>query len=174
MVSLSLPSFQRMIACDSAIGPPVTACMSCRLEGLPITRRGPSAITSTQWVCCIACRYVLPRPEGRRCLVISSKGGTTSWQRNGTVLHRFPSALPNGSQYTQAAAEIFCILDCVFHEPDATYYVMDLMCWKVSTVKVAEACKSHAGSKPCIAAISVEGAASRCVGGCVHSVASVA
>ena len=26
--------------------------------------------------------------------------------------------------------DAFCILDCIFHEEDATYYIMDTMCWK--------------------------------------------
>ena len=72
----------------------------------------------------------MPRPEGQRCLVIAGHGKTISRQRTGAILHSFPSALPNGSRATGAASDIFCILDCIFHEPDATYYVMDLLCWK--------------------------------------------
>ncbi len=41
--------------------------------------------------------YVTPRPEGTRCLVIANRGLTVSRKRNGQLLHRFPSALPNGS-----------------------------------------------------------------------------
>jgi len=26
--------------------------------------------------------------------------------------------------------DAYCILDCIFHEADATYYIMDAMCWK--------------------------------------------
>lgn len=25
----------------------------------------------------------------------------------------------------------YCVLDCIFHERDATFYVLDVMCWKV-------------------------------------------
>ena len=58
------------------------------------------------------------------------QGGTISRMRNGRILHRFSSWLPNGSRSTQAGSEQYCILDCIFHEPDDTYYLLDVMCWK--------------------------------------------
>jgi hypothetical protein len=42
--------------------------------------------------------YVLPRPEGKRALVVASNGKTVSRLRNGRRLHHFPSALPGGSR----------------------------------------------------------------------------
>ncbi|CAD7696610.1 unnamed protein product [Ostreobium quekettii] len=72
----------------------------------------------------------MPRPEGRRCLVTSASGITVSRLRSGSLLHRFQSALPSGSQDTAGPANSFCILDCVFQEGKNTYYVMDLMCWR--------------------------------------------
>lgn len=42
--------------------------------------------------------YVLPRPAGKQCLVVSSNGTTVSRLRNGRILHCFPSALPNGAR----------------------------------------------------------------------------
>ena len=73
----------------------------------------------------------MPRPEGRRCLVISSQHTTISRHRNGSILHKFSSTLPNGSRESAAGSgDDFCILDCVFHEPDSVYYVLDMMCWK--------------------------------------------
>ncbi|KAL3143993.1 hypothetical protein ABBQ32_003801 [Trebouxia sp. C0010 RCD-2024] len=75
--------------------------------------------------------YVMPRPEGRRCLVISSQHMTISRHRNGSMLHKFPSILPNGSRESSAGSgDDFCILDCVFHEAASVYYVLDMMCWK--------------------------------------------
>ncbi|CAN6464783.1 unnamed protein product [Victoria cruziana] len=76
--------------------------------------------------------YVFPRPAGKRCFVVSSNGTTVSRLRNGTVLHHFPSALPNGARTKEVLgpASMFCILDCVFHEPDQTYYVIDMICWR--------------------------------------------
>ena len=48
--------------------------------------------TATDWL-------VLPRPAGVRCIVVASGGSTVSRQRNGKILHRFPSALPSGSRF---------------------------------------------------------------------------
>ena len=73
----------------------------------------------------------MPRPEGKRCLVISSQHTTVSRHRNGSTLHKFSSRLPNGSRASTAGSgDNFCILDCVFHESDSVYYVLDIMCWK--------------------------------------------
>ncbi|XP_073313007.1 uncharacterized protein [Primulina huaijiensis] len=75
--------------------------------------------------------YVFARPSGKRCFVVSSNGTTVSRLRNGTMLHRFLSALPNGSRSSNSShsGQSYCILDCIFHEPDQTYYVIDLVCW---------------------------------------------
>lgn len=62
------------------------------------------------------CRYVFARPAGKRCFVVSSHGTTVSRLRNGTMLHRFPSALPSGARKTGASKAGYCILDCIFHE----------------------------------------------------------
>lgn len=63
-------------------------------------------------------RYVFARPAGKRCFVVSSNGTTVSRLRNGSLLHRFPSSLPNGSKSRDASrsAQSYCILDCIFHE----------------------------------------------------------
>ncbi|CAI5971126.1 unnamed protein product [Closterium sp. NIES-65] len=62
--------------------------------------------------------FVMPRPDGRRCLVVSANGTTVSRLRNGRILHRFPSHLPNGARAPgiAAGAHVYCILDCIFHE----------------------------------------------------------
>lgn len=80
------------------------------------------------WVC----RYVFARPAGKRCLVVSSNGSTVSRLRNGSSLHHFPSALPNGARTrdVSGSAQSYCILDCIFHEPDQVYYVIDMICWR--------------------------------------------
>lgn len=66
----------------------------------------------------VLCRYVFVRPSGKRCFVVSSNGITVSRLRNGSVLHRFPSALPGGSRARDASgpAQSYSILDCIFHE----------------------------------------------------------
>ncbi|CAK4682995.1 unnamed protein product [Aphanomyces euteiches] len=74
--------------------------------------------------------FVLPRPDGKRCLVISSNGSTIARTTSGSVLKKFPSALPCGSRKTNAGQDGYCVLDCIFHEEDSTFYVLDVMCWK--------------------------------------------
>ncbi|GAX78844.1 hypothetical protein CEUSTIGMA_g6282.t1 [Chlamydomonas eustigma] len=77
--------------------------------------------------------YVLPRPEGKRCLLVSSGGRTVSRLRSGSVLHNLQSSLPEGgggpssSCGREAAA---CMLDCIYHESDRTYYAQDLLMWR--------------------------------------------
>ncbi|XP_055821786.1 uncharacterized protein LOC129890242 [Solanum dulcamara] len=74
--------------------------------------------------------YVFARPAGKRCFVVSSNGTTISRLRNGILLHHFPSALPNGARTNNSkSAQSYCILDCIFHESDKTYYVIDGVCW---------------------------------------------
>ncbi|XP_059444969.1 uncharacterized protein LOC132176706 [Corylus avellana] len=76
--------------------------------------------------------YVFARPSGKRCFVVSTNGTTVSRLRNGSMLHRFPSALPNGARTRDASgsAQSYTILDCIFHEADQTYYVIDMVCWR--------------------------------------------
>lgn len=71
---------------------------------------------------------VLARPEGKRCLVIASRGKTISRSKNGSIMHTFQSQLPDGSSYT--AGRGYCILDCIYHDQNRTYYIIDAMCWK--------------------------------------------
>ncbi|KAL6191415.1 hypothetical protein ACLB2K_037806 [Fragaria x ananassa] len=83
--------------------------------------------------------FVLARPAGERCLVVSYDGctvsrrrnvATVSRRRNGAILHRFPSALPDGSRCRTKAQPSCSILDCIFNEMDQTYYVIDMVCWR--------------------------------------------
>lgn len=62
-------------------------------------------------------------------------GGGCLWVVSGSqVLHKFSSVLPSGSRAhgrgSGSSSSSFSILDCIFHEPDRTYYVVDLLCWK--------------------------------------------
>lgn len=74
--------------------------------------------------------FVLPRPEGQRCLVIASGAATTARTKDGSILEVFPSALPNGSPTTGAGRDNFSILDCIFHRESGTFFVFDMMCWR--------------------------------------------
>lgn len=66
--------------------------------------------------------FVLPRPEGQRCLVVASRGCTVARSRTGRVLDRFQSALPAGGPGSRGSEH--SILDCILHEGDSTYYVL--------------------------------------------------
>ena len=70
--------------------------------------------------------FVLPRPEGQRCLVISSRGQTVSRLRNGgVVLERFHSGLPaGGSGGSGSRGGDTCIVDCIYNTESQTYYVL--------------------------------------------------
>lgn len=48
----------------------------------------------------------MPRPEGRRCLVIAARGQTTARLRNGVLFERFASLLPAGGPGTPAGADV--------------------------------------------------------------------
>lgn len=62
---------------------------------------------------------VMPRPEGKRCLLeTSSRGQTVTRGRNGYVVHNLKSSLPAS-----------CCIDCIFHEPNKTFYALDLIAW---------------------------------------------
>ncbi|KAG8053727.1 hypothetical protein GUJ93_ZPchr0001g33115 [Zizania palustris] len=61
---------------------------------------------------------------------------TISRVRNGSILHRFPSALPNGSKRDiSGPASSYSILDCIFHEvlpvPAARSFLYLLSFWSV-------------------------------------------
>eukprot|EP01118_Nematostelium_gracile_P006682 TRINITY_DN2150_c0_g1_i1.p1 TRINITY_DN2150_c0_g1~~TRINITY_DN2150_c0_g1_i1.p1 ORF type:complete len:206 (-),score=41.72 TRINITY_DN2150_c0_g1_i1:341-883(-) len=66
--------------------------------------------------------------QSKRCIVVSSAGKTISRLDNGVILHTFSSNLPNGSR-GQMGTKNACILDCTFHEPTQTYFVLDIMLW---------------------------------------------
>jgi hypothetical protein len=78
--------------------------------------------------------FVVARPEGKHCLVISSNGTTVARDRAGRLLHRFQSLLPNGSARSSYGANDYCILDCVMNDDLETIFVVDVICWKGQTM----------------------------------------
>ena len=81
--------------------------------------------------------YVIPRVEGRRCLVISSRGRTVSRDKNGMVIHHFLSRLPTAARMVTVQSlaihgngNDFSIFDCIYNDDTQAYYVLDVMCWK--------------------------------------------
>ena len=68
-------------------------------------------------------------PVGRRSLIVSARKTTNAYSRVGGLLKNFPSLLPGGSKRSHSGQRDYCILDCIFHEPSLSYYVLDIMCW---------------------------------------------
>ena len=69
-------------------------------------------------------------PIGKRCLVISSHGTTSAYDRIGQLINNFPSLLPGGCSRTyRLSSRDYCILDCIYHEISRTFHVLDVMCW---------------------------------------------
>ena len=81
-----------------------------------------------------------------------------SRSKTGHVLHRFQSDLPNGmfivvvsvrlkhthtnlvgSKYRVKGQDQHTVLDCIFYDATKTYYVVDILCWKVRCIY----CKSN-------------------------------
>nr|XP_043614818.1 snurportin-1 [Erigeron canadensis] len=109
---------------------------AAKLKGYEARRWYASQLMLPEWMIDVPDRlnhdwYVFARPSGKRCFVVSSNGTTVSRLRNGSQLHRFPSSLPNGAKTKEGSrsAHSYCILDCIFHELDQTYYVIDMVCW---------------------------------------------
>ncbi|GJY34054.1 snurportin-1 [Tanacetum coccineum] len=105
---------------------------AAKLKGPEARRWFASQLMLPEWMIDVPDRlnhdwYVFARPSGKRCFVVSSNGTTVSRLRNGSLLHRFPSALPNGAKTRDRSAQSYCILDCIFHELDQTYYVIDMV-----------------------------------------------
>ncbi|XP_044486701.1 snurportin-1 [Mangifera indica] len=112
-------------------------CQASKLKGAEARKWFASQLMLPEWMIDVPDRlthdwYVLARPAGKRCIVVSSNGTTVSRLRNGSVLHHFPSALPCGARTRDqsGSSQSYCILDCIFHESDQTYYVIDMVCWR--------------------------------------------
>jgi snurportin-1 len=62
--------------------------------------------------------------------VIAARGATTARLRSGALFERFSSALPGGAQGQPGGGgdDSYSILDCVYHEPDQTYYALGEAC----------------------------------------------
>uniref|UniRef100_T1ILI8 Snurportin-1 n=1 Tax=Strigamia maritima TaxID=126957 RepID=T1ILI8_STRMM len=74
--------------------------------------------------------YFMLCPIGRRCLVMTNKGHTVAFSRNGHFLKQFSSHLPGGNNHEQKSRNEYTTLDCVLSATEHTFYVLDIMCWK--------------------------------------------
>ncbi|KAL1541300.1 snurportin-1-like [Salvia divinorum] len=69
--------------------------------------------------------YVCARPAGKCCFVVSSNGVTVSRLRNGSMLHHFPSALPNNSCRHAHYESENTPLVLVWKDESCSQYVLD-------------------------------------------------
>ncbi|XP_022334517.2 uncharacterized protein LOC111131337 [Crassostrea virginica] len=78
-------------------------------------------------------------PWGKRNLVVSSRGRTHAYAKNGSRVNSFSSHLPGGNygQKGKSRGENV-ILDCIFDEKEGIYYVLDIMCWSSHPVYDSE------------------------------------
>jgi snurportin-1 len=74
--------------------------------------------------------FVMPRPEGQRCLVVSGKGSTIARLRNGVLFDQFQSNLPGGAREDTSGACSSSILDCIYDKVSRKYYVVDMLTWR--------------------------------------------
>lgn len=86
-----------------------------------------------------AANYLMvPCPVGRRNLVVTSRGVTRAYAKNGRVVNTFQSMLPGGSRNVHQWKSDSTILDCIYDEVSRTYYVLDMMCWKKTPIYDSE------------------------------------
>ncbi|XWS60273.1 hypothetical protein CRYUN_Cryun07bG0022300 [Craigia yunnanensis] len=121
---------------SGALSKDLDVCRASKLRGPEVRKWFARQLMLPEWMIDVPDRlsqdwYVFGRPAGKRCFVVSSNGTTVSRQRNGSILHHFPSALPAGAKTRDGSGSAlsYCILDCIFHELDQTYYVIDIVCW---------------------------------------------
>lgn len=72
--------------------------------------------------------YVLV-PEGRRNLVMASRGCTSAYARNGRKVSQFPSVLPGGNLRQKSCKRVTTLLDCIYSPQERCYYVLDVIMW---------------------------------------------
>jgi hypothetical protein len=101
---------------------------------------------------------VVPRPAGLQCLVIAKKDFTIARDSEGVILAKFSSALHSGSvsssdAYQHSNEDYYhrpdgldgsssdgagmsgtVILDCIFNEDSASFFVIDCLLWGTATV----------------------------------------
>ncbi|XP_076354540.1 snurportin-1 isoform X2 [Tachypleus tridentatus] len=73
-------------------------------------------------------------PEGKRNLVIASRGHTRAFTKSGYHINTFPSELPGGNRKQRKHAVDYTLLDCVFNEKEKTFFILDIMCWRSNPV----------------------------------------
>jgi len=79
-------------------------------------------------------------PVGKRLLLVANKGHTTAYTKSGHALNKFPSLLPGGSFKTwkKSSSSSFTILDCIYDEINRTYWMLDLISYKGTSMYESE------------------------------------
>ncbi|KAF6198689.1 hypothetical protein GE061_008441, partial [Apolygus lucorum] len=72
--------------------------------------------------------YYTMCPEGKRSIVVASKGSTIAFSRRGAFMMKFPSALPGGNPDSFTA---YTVIDCIFNFTTQTYYILDVLIWGI-------------------------------------------
>ncbi|XP_059046902.1 snurportin-1 isoform X1 [Achroia grisella] len=72
--------------------------------------------------------YVTPCPKGIRMLVVAHQGTTKCYSKYGQFRYEFRTELPGGNR-CNAFRNKCCVLDCFYHEPNNTMYILDLLAW---------------------------------------------
>ncbi|KAG5035736.1 hypothetical protein JHK87_010646 [Glycine soja] len=70
--------------------------------------------------------------KGHRACVCTSSGRVVSLSKHHSVAEKFVFARPSGKRCFVVSKKdpSYSILDCIFHEADQTYYVIDMVCWR--------------------------------------------
>ena len=77
--------------------------------------------------------FMVSCPNGRRCIVIATKGETKVYSRNGRLMTRFQSHLPGGSKKTIQKSSRSTILDCIYVEQNHRFWILDVISWNGCT-----------------------------------------
>lgn len=72
---------------------------------------------------------MVPCPVGMRVLLVAGRGRTKAYTKHGRYIFEFQSALPGGrfKQFYKTAKNT--ILDCIYHKPTESFYILDLIAW---------------------------------------------
>ncbi|MFH4976581.1 hypothetical protein AB6A40_003290 [Gnathostoma spinigerum] len=74
---------------------------------------------STDWICVLC-------PVGKRCLVVASRGVTSSYSKSGYLMKQFSSFLPGGNRSSKGH---YTLLDCIFVLSTKTFFCLDIIAW---------------------------------------------
>ncbi|CAG9330586.1 unnamed protein product [Blepharisma stoltei] len=71
---------------------------------------------------------IIPRPSGKRCMILVHDGITTSFDKNGNLMKSYSPGILFSNSNSRGG---IILLDCIYSENQDTYYALDLLCWKM-------------------------------------------